>query len=408
MASKNLTYWIPGGYDPADAKNVLEGSPLDRNASLVMILVGGVILLRRGVDWGRLFRQQRWLWVLQMFLLISVIWSDYTFVSLKRWLKDFGNLVMILIVVTDKQPIKAVQRVLSVCPYVLIPLSVLYVKYYPEIGRYYDPWLGTAFYGGVTTNKNHLGVLAMISGLFLLWRLAETYRHPANRERTVTMLADALILFMCLWLLVIARSATAISCFGLGTAVFTVSHFQWVKRNLGRLSWYIGGLILLSLLVLLIPDLRALVVGALGRDVTLTDRTLIWAAVLNSKTNPLIGTGFSSYWLRDDAFQLTTNWALTEAHNGYLEAYLNIGLIGVSLLFAVLFSAGKNAIRELSAGRPLGNFYLALFLSGVIYNYTEATFNVNHPIGFCLWLVAAWCSTRERPQNLVGIGSQSG
>jgi len=389
MASKNLACWMPGGYGSADTSNALEGSPTDRNASFAMILAGGVILLRRPIDWAVLLKQQRWIWVLETYLLISVIWSDFPFVSLKRWFKDFGNIVMILIIVTDKQPLKAVQRVLSVCPYVLVPLSVLYVKYYPDIGRYYDPWLGTAFYCGATSNKNSLGVVSMLSGLFLLWRLAERRSHPASRERTVTMLVDALLLCVCVWLLVIARSATAGACFGIGAAVFIASYFRWVKGNLRRLSWYAGGLILLSLLFLVVPDLRKLVVGSLGRDVTLTDRTLIWETVLNSKTNPLIGTGFSSYWLRDDALRLSQNWALTEAHNGYLETYLNSGLIGVALVFAVLVSAGKNAINELSGNTSLGHLYLALFLSGLIYNYTEATFNVNHSIGFCLWLIAA-------------------
>jgi len=233
--------------------------------------------------------------------------------------------------------------------------------------------------------------VAMLSGLYLLWRLAEARVRPASRERNITMSVDAILLLVSVWLLVIARSATAGACFGIGAAIFIASYSRWVKGNVNRLSWYAGGAILISLLFLVIPDLRNLVVGNLGRDVTLTDRTLIWETVLNSKTNPLIGTGFSSYWLRDDALRLSQNWALTQAHNGYLESYLNSGLIGVALLFGVLVSVGKNAISELSGNTSLGHLYLALFVSGLIYNYTEATFNVNHPIGFCLWLIAARC-----------------
>jgi exopolysaccharide production protein ExoQ len=389
MASKNLACWIPGGADSAGTSTALEGSPIDRNVSFAMILLGGVILLQRSIDWGMLFKQQRWIWVLAIYLLISVGWSDFPFVSFKRWFKDFGNIVMILLIITDREPSKAVQRVLSVCPYVLVPLSVLFVKYYADIGRYYDQWLGTVSYCGVTTNKNALGALAMLSGLFLLWRLAETRIRPVSRERNITMLVDVFVLIVCIWLLMIARSATSIACFGIGAAVFIASYFRWVKANLRRLSWYAGGLILLSLLLLVIPDLRKLVVGGLGRDITLTDRTVIWEAVWKSRTNPLVGTGFSSYWLRDDAFRLAQTWVLTEAHNGYLETYLNSGLIGLAFLFAVLVTAGKNAIRQIASGSSLGHLYLALFLSGLIYNYTEATFNVNHCVGFCLWLIAA-------------------
>ena len=44
----------------------------------------------------------------------------------------------------------------SVCPVllsVLIPVSVLFIKYYPDLGRYYGRWDYHTFYCGVTTNK---------------------------------------------------------------------------------------------------------------------------------------------------------------------------------------------------------------------------------------------------------------
>ena len=62
--------------------------------------------------------------------------------------------------------------------------------------------------------------------------------------------------------------------------------------------------------------------------------------------------------------------------------------IGVVLLLAVLFAAGRNSIRELSSGAVVGNLFAALFLCGVIYNYTEVTFNNGNIVGFSLWLMA--------------------
>ena len=38
-------------------------------------------------------------------------------------------------------------------------------------------------------------------------------------------------------------------------------------------------------------------VSALGKDPTLTGRTEIWGFVLGLHTNPLVGTGFESFWL---------------------------------------------------------------------------------------------------------------
>lgn len=387
-ASKPLAYWFGAVDSSADLEALLEGSAIDRNVFLGLILAGVTVLIRRRLDWNLILRSNRCIWLLHFYLLVSVIWSDYPFVSFKRWFKDFGNVIMILIIITEKNPVGAVRWVFSVCTCALVPLSVLFVKYYPDIGRYYDRWIGTAYYGGVTTNKNSLGVLAMVSGLIVLWELAKTWKRPASTGRTISLLTDATVLLMCVWLLKSSRSATSLVCFGIGAAVFVASHSGWVKGNLRRLSWYVGGFALFGLLFVAVPDLRKLVVGMLGRDMTLTDRTVIWEAALNAKTNPLIGTGFRSFWLRSDAIQLSEYGVLTEAHNGYLETYLNTGLIGLFLLFAVLISACKNAVRQLSMETALGHLYLALFLSGVVYNYTEATFNVENVIGFYLWLIA--------------------
>jgi len=149
------------------------------------------------------------------------------------------------------------------------------------------------------------------------------------------------------------------------------------------------GLVLASFLFFAIPDLRKVVAESLGRDATLTTRTDIWDAALDLKTNPLIGAGFASVWLtRDGAALVKEMGGLAHSHNGYLETYLNTGLVGVVLLLAVMFTAGRNSIRQLSSGAVIGNLFAALFLCGVIYNYTEVTFNNGNIVGFSLWLMA--------------------
>ena len=74
----------------------------------------------------------------------------------------------------------------------------------------------------------------------------------------------------------------------------------------------------------------------MGRDSTLTGRTEIWTHVLWVAGNPLLGTGFESFWLGD---RLANVWSIMpgiqEAHNGYLEVYLNLGWIGVTLLAVI-------------------------------------------------------------------------
>ncbi len=91
---------------------------------------------------------------------------------------------------------------------------------------------------------------------------------------------------------------------------------------------------------------------AVGEDPTLTDRTKIWAFLLSMHTNPLLGTGYESFWLgpRLQWFWQTAGLgALNEAHNGYLEVYLNLGIIGLFLLCGFLIASLPDHLQKAQA-----------------------------------------------------------
>src|SRR4029077_16324715 len=105
------------------------------------------------------------------YCLLSVCWSDYPVVAFKRWIKATGDIAMILIVLTDEQPIAALRRLFSRVGFVLVPLSLLFIKYYPMLGRRYDPWTGFQMNTGVTFDKNMLGVITFVLLLGAVWRV---------------------------------------------------------------------------------------------------------------------------------------------------------------------------------------------------------------------------------------------
>src|SRR3989442_1524771 len=57
--------------------------------------------------------------------------------------------MMALVLLSDSAPGKATEKVFKRCAYILLPLSVLFIKYYPQLGRGYDFWTGFAFYTGL-------------------------------------------------------------------------------------------------------------------------------------------------------------------------------------------------------------------------------------------------------------------
>ena len=67
-------------------------------------------------------------------------------------------------------------------------------------------------------------------------------------------------------------------------------------------------------------------------------------------TNPLLGTGYESFWLGS---RLQFVWDATEqgilqAHNGYLEIYINLGWVGVILLGGLIVTGYRNAFLAFS------------------------------------------------------------
>ena len=84
--------------------------------------------------------------------------------------------------------------------------------------------------------------------------------------------------------------------------------------------------------------------------------------------------------------------SLNEAHNGYIEVYLNLGLIGVGLVAAVLIAGYLNSIRVIQREREFGGLVLAFTAVAVVYSITEAGFRMMSPTWVFLLLVLV-CGT---------------
>ena len=104
---------------------------------------------------------------------------------------------------------------------------------------------------------------------------------------------------------------------------------------------------------------------ALGRDSTLTGRTDIWRQVLDLHTNPLVGVGFESFWLGERLRKIGELywWQANEAHNGYLETYLNLGLIGLFILVGWIVAAFRKSRLEFLGNFEFGRFRSSYFVA---------------------------------------------
>jgi exopolysaccharide production protein ExoQ len=359
-----------------------EGNPLDRTIFSILILLAVGILMSRSFKWGGFFARNLALMAFLFFALVSVIWSDFPFVALKRWFRDFGNYLVILVVLSDPRPLGAVRTLLRRLCYLLIPLSILLNKYYPNMSRQYDQWTGAAMFVGATTQKNMLGVLCLISGIFFFWDTVTRWSDRKERRTKRIILLNVAFIAMTLWLLNLSNSATSRVCLVIGCLVIAAAHSGMVRRHPTFLKVLIPATFCLYLTLAFGFGLNGELASQVGRDATLTDRTALWKILLDMHTNPLVGTGYESFWLGPRLQWVWRNFApVNEAHNGYLDIYLNLGGIGLVLLVAFLIASYRTICKRITSSSALASLSLAIWTILLFYNVTEAAFK-----GGLLWL----------------------
>jgi O-antigen ligase len=372
--SRPVTSWFSGVDHGVTPEGYDEGNPTEALFYFGLLLAGVLVLLRRRVRLSAIVQEHPWLMVFWLFWLASVVWSDYPLITLKRWVKDAGNLIVVLVILTEREPLQAVKAVFTRCAYLCIPLSVLLIRHFPDVGRVFAGYnRDELMYVGVATHKNSLGTLALVSGLFLLWDLLEVREQRQTAPARITVVARAFTLALCWYLLAIANSATSLVSAVAGSAVLVALAVPAGARVLPRLVAPLGvGFLVLDAVF----DLVSMLVLALGRDPTLTTRTDIWPLLVQYQANPLLGAGFNTFWAGHRLVQLQdTVGGIIQAHNGYLETYLSGGVIGIGLLAILLLSAYWRTRRALALGAPASRIAFALLLVAMVYNYAEASFN---------------------------------
>ena len=383
LGSRSVSQWVSLG-TPMSAGNIEDGSPLDRTVFLALIIAGLVVLWKRRISWSKFFRNNIALTLFVLYCGISVAWSDFPFVAFKRWTKGFGDPIMVLIILTELEPMKAAQFVFKACGYVLIPISVLFIKYYPQLGRGFSEWTGAGGNTGVTTNKNMFGFVLMVTGLFFVWRLLVKWGGEGKPGKWMDDIGIPLFFVgMIGWLLLNADSKTSLMGLLLGILVCVGLGLGNIRAHVGR--YLIAGMFMFLFMQATFDITGVLIEGA-GRESTLTGRTELWNVILHMDPKPIFGHGFESFWLGDRLKVLHEMYYFkpNQAHNGYIEMYLNLGWVGLLFLACVIVSAFVKVREMLTSGSWMtenvlfGRFGMAFLAAFVAYNYTEAAFKSLH------------------------------
>ena len=388
--SRSVSSWLGMGAGMEIPGQIPPSSLLDQFVAGGLILSGAIVLTRPGRDVKSLLKASWPIVLFFSFALASIMWSDFPGWGFKRWIRALGDVIIVLIVVTDPHPIVALRRLLSRVGFVLLPLSLLFIKYYPDLGRGFSEWGGDSIVNtGVTTNKNSLGSLVFLISLGTLWQVLSLLNDREQPHRARRLSAQCILLAFGIDLLYAAHSATSGAAFTFGAGVLLL-----ITRPFFRVRpTAVHGLVLT---VLVVAGFTVLLGGkddavkAMGRKPDLTGRTEIWKTVIPLVPNSMVGAGFETFWIgpRVKKFYETYGGVhmTNEAHNGYVETYLNLGWVGVGIVALILWQGYRKAVKAFHYDSEVGALLVAYILALSAYNIGEAGFRMLNLTWFFLLL----------------------
>lgn len=224
---------------------------------------------------------------------------------------------------------------------------------------------------GIMGNANLLGPVALLAIIVFAIRFAA--RAPRR-----TLLIGWIV--VSAFLFVRASSATAfVAAVAVVVVLVTVLLMRRAKRPGERTRYYIAYAVVGIGGLLAFWFLRGPVFEALGRSADLTGRERIWEDVLaRANEHPWIGWGFSTPWITTDpAFDgwITDHGqTVMQAHNMWIDVYLQLGVIGVFLMVMTYlayiwrswFFAVDRPRWDLRADRPYSPLTLLPTLLGAV------------------------------------------
>jgi O-antigen ligase len=161
----------------------------------------------------------------------------------------------------------------------------------------------------------------------------------------------SLVFYATAWLLLVKTQSVTelISLLAVhGILVLGLLYLKWGDRLKPAHGWIIGAIFLIALLPLWFG--RGFWLGFFGKGSELTGRLPLWASLVPYiKQRLVFGYGFGdAFWKNAAYYQpiwTINTWNPVFAHNGYIEALMDTGIVGLVLWIIFLVQVAYFSIR---------------------------------------------------------------
>lgn len=321
---------------------------------------------------------------------ISAIWSIDPSISLRRSVALLMTTIFALFLATKYDWNELVQR-LALTFAVLVVVTFLVVIFNPQRGITQEIHVGA--WRGPWIEKNYLGS-QMTRGLVIM--MCAFAMRPDRGWIWVPMG------ILCFVLVILSTSKTALlaSILAIGAFLCIRAYRRYPRLRLVLVYALIAAMVSFIVMILMIPDS---LLGLIGKDSTFTGRTDIWDALIRSiKQRPLLGYGYNAYWFEELGpsyyVRLSLQWGVPSAHNGWIETWLSLGIIGVCLFTVQYVSALILAFIRLFNGGTETYWAIIMTLTFLVFSLSESSVLQQNDLSWVIFVaITAKLFAFERP-----------
>lgn len=322
----------------------------------------------------------------------SAIWSLAPFVSAYHGVQLFMTIAGGLLL-SASMGLARMMRALFAALLLTAVLSLLINILAPE---YATGWQGA--WTGAFSHKNTLGGMMALLIITSVPLLLSSWR-PALTALTCVLAAG---------LLIMSKSGTALLSVTAGLAAFVP--FVIFSKSARISAGVLGATLLVSVfaagsVVLLQLDLAQVVLEGLGKDPSMSGRTVLWEFGADAfSTRPLLGFGFKGYWENETTTVQLLRFAIGSDlwffHNNFIEVAVGFGIIGpVLLALGLLWAFFHTGLAAARATTILHIWPFALVTFVFVQCFSENPLFSNHSVMQVLFAAAASVSAALRQRD---------
>jgi O-antigen ligase len=375
-----LTLFLSGGFSEGNAGSLRDVDfALIRQLLLVNYGISFLLLLWR---WKyvvqRLFRSP-FLLILLGLVVCSVLWSAQPSLTQTRAIALLGTTLFGIYFGTRFSP-KEQLDILAITFSVILLLSLVFVIALPQYGKMSGIHAGA--WRGIFIHKNPFGQLMVLSSLIFL---------SLSLRRGQSSWKAMLGLTMSVFMIVMSASSSSLINFVTLFLVFTVLKVTlWPDRVMIPVISALAAFGCFASIFLV--EMLELVVGSVGKDLTLTGRTDIWPIVIRQGLQrPILGYGYSGFWgdwnSPGAAVWKDYGWLAPNAHNGFIDLWIQLGFVGAAVFILGFLQMFIRSLQLSKQSDPsLYSWSVIYLIFTCLINSTESSLMVNNSLNWVLFV----------------------